>query len=177
MPWKNGGGETTEIAVFPEGASLDDFGWRISRARVERSGPFSPFPGIDRTIVTVDGEGIVLRPEGKAPVRLTRDAPPFSFAGETPIESDVIGGAVIDLNAMTRRGRFRHRLTVVDGAEPFEIAAKPGETIALLPSGRTTIRTQAGEIELSANDAVLLTEDDGRVNVRGVRLYLVRIEP
>ena len=32
MPWKNGGGETTEIAVFPSGAGLDDFEWRISMA-------------------------------------------------------------------------------------------------------------------------------------------------
>ena len=30
MPWKNGGGETTEIAVFPAGAGLDDFDWRVS---------------------------------------------------------------------------------------------------------------------------------------------------
>ena len=28
MPWKNGGGETVEIAVSPEGAALSDFDWR-----------------------------------------------------------------------------------------------------------------------------------------------------
>ena len=57
MPWKNGGGETTEIAVSPEGAGLDDFDWRVSMARVESSGPFSLFAGIDRTLAILEGEG------------------------------------------------------------------------------------------------------------------------
>ena len=35
MRWKNGGGETAEIAVFPQNAGLDDFGWRVSVATVE----------------------------------------------------------------------------------------------------------------------------------------------
>ena len=43
MPWKNGGGETTEIAVSPEAAGLDRFDWRVSMARVARNGPFSEF--------------------------------------------------------------------------------------------------------------------------------------
>ena len=50
MPWKNGGGETVEIAVSPEGAALSEFDWRISMATVATDGPFSIFPGIDRTL-------------------------------------------------------------------------------------------------------------------------------
>ena len=46
-PWKNGGGSTTEIAVWPNGAGLDEFDWRISLATITQSGPFSFFPGID----------------------------------------------------------------------------------------------------------------------------------
>ncbi len=61
MPWKNGAGRTTEIAVYPPGASLDAFLWRVSIADVERDGPFSRFPGIDRTIVLLEGGGMRLR--------------------------------------------------------------------------------------------------------------------
>ncbi|MBV9975040.1 MAG: HutD family protein, partial [Hyphomicrobiales bacterium] len=50
MPWKNGGGETTEIIASPEGAGLDEFDWRISMARVATDGPFSRFAGVDRTL-------------------------------------------------------------------------------------------------------------------------------
>jgi uncharacterized protein len=53
--WKNGGGKTTEIAVWPPGASLDAFDWRISMATVEQDGPFSEFPGIDRTLALLKG--------------------------------------------------------------------------------------------------------------------------
>jgi uncharacterized protein len=57
MPWKNGGGLTAEIAVSPESAGLDDFDWRVSMARVEAGGPFSLFPGVDRTLSILEGEG------------------------------------------------------------------------------------------------------------------------
>jgi len=43
MPWKNGGGVTTEIAIAPEGATLDNFDWRVSTAQVDAAGPFSRF--------------------------------------------------------------------------------------------------------------------------------------
>ena len=54
-PWKNGGGTTAEIAIGPPGATLDAFDWRISMARVASDGPFSSFPGVDRTLSIIDG--------------------------------------------------------------------------------------------------------------------------
>ena len=59
-PWKNGGGTTQEIACWPPGAGLESFSWRISIARIARSGPFSAFPGIDRVITLLDGAGVRL---------------------------------------------------------------------------------------------------------------------
>ena len=43
MPWKNGGGETTEIAVFPPQADLSAFGWRVSMATVASAEPNGQF--------------------------------------------------------------------------------------------------------------------------------------
>ena len=71
MPWKNGAGRTTEIAVHPPGAALDTFAWRVSIADVERDGPFSRFPGIDRTIVLLEGAGMRLR-SGRSDTRVRR---------------------------------------------------------------------------------------------------------
>ena len=59
MPWKNGGGVTIEIAVSPSGSSLDTFDWRVSMATVIEPGPFSSFPGIDRTLCVLTGNGSV----------------------------------------------------------------------------------------------------------------------
>jgi environmental stress-induced protein Ves len=82
MPWKNGKGETVEIAVFPESASVDTFDWRISMAPVVSDGPFSIFPGIDRTLSILTGDGMMLSVEGMAPTILGRKSVPFSFAGD-----------------------------------------------------------------------------------------------
>lgn len=60
MPWKNGGGETREIAIFPPAANLDTLDWRISMAVVAQDGPFSSFPGIDRTLCVIEGAGMEL---------------------------------------------------------------------------------------------------------------------
>ena len=82
VPWKNGGGETIEIAVSPEGAGFADFDWRVSMARVAGDGPFSAFPGIDRTLTVLDGGVLHLSVGGREPVRLAPDSAPFSFAGD-----------------------------------------------------------------------------------------------
>ena len=105
MPWKNGGGRTTEIAVHPAGAALDDFAWRVSIADVERDGPFSRFSGIDRTIVLLQGAGMRFR--GARMVELTTPFEPYSFAGEDAIDCTLVDGAIRDFNAMFRRGRAR----------------------------------------------------------------------
>ena len=60
MPWKNGQGSTTELAIEPPGAALDGFDWRISIAELRGSGPFSTFPGYDRIIVQLDGPPMIL---------------------------------------------------------------------------------------------------------------------
>jgi environmental stress-induced protein Ves len=110
MPWKNGGGLTEEVAVFPSGSGVEAFDWRVSIAHVETDGPFSPFPGIDRTIALLDGAGLALDlPDGRT-VELAPGGAPFSFPGEWRISSRNLDGPTIDLNVMTRRGRCTHQM-------------------------------------------------------------------
>ena len=40
IPWKNGKGQTTELAISENG-SIDDFDWRLSIASVVEDGAFS----------------------------------------------------------------------------------------------------------------------------------------
>ena len=58
-PWKNGGGITREIVCWPPGSGLDDFWWRASVATIDAAGPFSAFPGVDRTIMLLEGAGVL----------------------------------------------------------------------------------------------------------------------
>jgi environmental stress-induced protein Ves len=112
VPWKNGGGTTAEVAAFPEGSGFDTFGWRISMADVASDGPFSIFPGIDRTLIVVEGEGIELDVEGIA-YPLDKASPKLSFSGDDITSGRLLSGPIRDLNVMTRRGQFSHRTRFV----------------------------------------------------------------
>ena len=108
MPWKNGGGETSEIAVSPDGSELDAFDWRVSMARVATDGPFSTFPGVDRTLTVLEGSGLRLKVGDDAAVDLTPDSPPLSFPADVHTAARLLDGPVLDLNVMTRRAAFHH---------------------------------------------------------------------
>jgi len=132
MPWKNGGGETTEVAIAPAGASLEDFAWRISMAKVPNSASFSTFAGVDRTLAVLDGEMIV-HVENSADVRMCARSKPYSFPGDVPTRATVLK-PVVDLNIMTRRGVCSVNLTWIGNCGRFEAAR---ETLLLLQSDAT----------------------------------------
>ncbi len=180
MPWKNGGGETIEIAVAPGNASLETFDWRISRALIRSDGPFSSFPGIDRSIVAIEGDGIFLRLGDGEPMRLSPGDPPLPFAGEMAVESRMIGGEVMDLNVMTRRGRFRHRLSTRDIDRPLAITTPVNGVTAIIADGSAVVRNDNEiEIQLRRNDAVLFEAADGAITLRPeqpCRIFLIEIE-
>ena len=157
MPWKNGGGETTEIAVFPENAGLSDFDWRVSMARVDGSGPFSSFPGIDRTLAILEGAGIVLDVEGQAPKRLVIGSEPHPFPADVATSADLIGGTVIDFNVMSRRGKVEHMVERLRTG----LASPAGSVrLVLCSSGSVAIHSAAGTESLDRHDAALLGQDD-----------------
>jgi environmental stress-induced protein Ves len=116
MPWKNGGGSTQEIACWPPGADMNGFEWRVSLATVDRPGPFSVFPGIDRQIMLLGGDGLHLRGPGWAH-RLGQAWQPFAFAGDDAVDSDLLGGPSQDFNLMQRRGLWHGLLRVVGDAQ------------------------------------------------------------
>lgn len=108
-PWKNGGGETREIAAFPPGAGFDDFAWRLSIATIAEGGAFSRFPGIDRTLILMSGRGVALRLDG-GPDHVLHPGDFLDFAGEQAVRSRLLDGPVQDLNVMTRRGLANARV-------------------------------------------------------------------
>jgi environmental stress-induced protein Ves len=158
MPWKNGGGETVEIAISPDGAGIDDFDWRLSMARVETDGPFSLFAGIDRTLAVLEGEGIFLNVEGQNPLELTRSTAPLSFPADVPTSAALIAGPITDLNMMTRRGKAAHSVTRITVDKAYKLSSKAQELLLFCQSG--TVRVGA--------DAALLLGPRETLHVRGI---------
>ncbi len=104
MPWKNGGGSTRELARHPAHQPDDGtFDWRLSVADVAADGPFSSFPGLDRILVLLSGNGMALSGVGTLRAPLDR----CEFPGETPVHAVLLDGPTRDLNLMWRRDRWR----------------------------------------------------------------------
>ncbi|MDI1479348.1 HutD family protein [Polyangium sp. y55x31] len=106
MPWKNGLGTTTEIAVDPPGAGLDDFVWRLSIADLAASGPFSTFPGIERIILQTEGDPMELVHEARGRRRLSLLSP-YRFDGAWPTHGELGGTPARDFNVMARQAHVR----------------------------------------------------------------------
>lgn len=159
MAWKNGAGETTEIAVWPPGAGLDGFEWRVSMAHVTRDGPFSVFAGVVRTLALLSGDGLRLLIGDAAPVDLHVGAAPLSFPADVPTTATLLGGAVTDLNVMSRRGAWSHRVTRRSlHGERVEVAGKAAFRLCLCHLGRVRVETPDGAAELGPLDAALAAD-------------------
>ncbi|MFC3322605.1 HutD/Ves family protein [Mesorhizobium cantuariense] len=177
MPWKNGGGVTTEIAVSPASAGLDDFDWRVSMARVELSGPFSQFAGIDRTLAVLEGEGIVLEIAGYPPTSINRATALFSFPADVQTSATLIGGPITDLNVMTRRSRMTHSVERLSISTPVEIRTEAGTTVILCLDGEVIVPA-AEPVRLGALDTLVADPDDASLLVQPIHeatLFMIRI--
>lgn len=159
--WKNGGGVTREIAIFPPGTGLDTFDWRVSMATVSAGGPFSLFPGVDRVLAVVEGE-LTLRFEDGPTLAISDASPPAAFPGDIPVAAETPPGPVTDLNVMTRRGRVRAAVTRV-GFEGESGVTAAWRTLILSLHGALRVGQRGAAHELDRFDAVLVEQAAGEV--------------
>ncbi len=113
------GGTTTEVFIWPEGASYAarEFAFRISSARVDLpESDFTPLPGVTRYITPLSG-GFTLTHKTGDPIVLGPLAAPYRFAGG--IDTHCVGTAT-DFNLMLKGEEGE--MTLVQGAAPI----KPG---------------------------------------------------
>lgn len=151
-PWPNGAGRKADIAAGPPG---DDGKpeWLVAFAWLDRDAPFSDYTGHDRTITLVSGVGFALDFADAAPP-LTVDAPfrPTPFDGGVPATCHLPAGPCLVLNAMSRRGLWRHRVAAVTSRAP--LPAIEGERYLVVLRGRCAL---AGTL-LQPRDAARLTD-------------------
>ncbi len=187
MPWKNGGGETFEIAVSPPDATLDTLDWRVSMAVVTQDGPFSLFPGIERTLCILDGPGLQLDFGNDGGTHtVTPDTAPLRFAADRPVHARLLAGTITDLNVMTRRGRYRHavRRLPLDAQQTLTTTAAEQPLLVLCERGsaRCTIAGDT-DIQLDARDCVLIRAASGPISFSAAAstatasLFLIELQP
>jgi environmental stress-induced protein Ves len=156
MPWKNGGGETSEVAVSPSHASLDTLDWRISLASVATDGPFSKFRGVVRTLCVLEGAGIRLYVGGEQTQLLLESSDPYTFDGEIDTTATLVAGPIVDLNVMSRRSGFRHTVKRCERSEPLRIETGADWLIVFCHRGAAECNAGADTALLAFRDCAIL---------------------
>lgn len=154
MPWKNGAGRTSEILCEP---ATGDWRWRLSIAEVEVAAPFSVYPGVERELVLLSGNGLRLHfGDGQVSELL----PPYGelrFPGERQLVGEPIDGPSRDFNLMWKRGELDACLWRRPLAGTMVVFAEPGETWAVhMLTGRGRFADDSGLGAIEPGDTAIL---------------------
>jgi len=106
LPWKNGKGETIELAIN-DNASLDNFSWRISMATVVEDGVFSDFSGYMRNLILIEGNGLNLQHDHNHIDRLSDLLDVATFDGGCTTVGNLHNDAIIDFNVITDKAKYQ----------------------------------------------------------------------
>ncbi len=171
-PWRNGGGQTSEIAVSSAASAGADFDWRLSIARIDGDGDFSAYPGVDRLLMPLSEGGLDLLVDG-----VRRSIPRFEvipFAGEAQVSAVGVSAPSLDLNVMVRR-EFGTASLVCEAVERAHlVSSRSGEVTAIIAlDGGLHVNGEPFDRE----DAVLSDEAE-TIEVEGTgRIAIARVRP
>ena len=179
-PWKNGRGETTEIARAPHPDGTAEFAWRLSKAPIVADGPFSLYPGVDRTTTIIEGQGLELTFDDGSLLRLL-PGEPRTFDGGLAVTGRLIAGPVRAFNVMTARGGWRSTVRVLIPTEGMALPV-PSGGVAFAYGLEGSFGVSVGgesETPVSGGDtAQLIGPAEARLSARlGCRLLVALIEP
>lgn len=155
--WRNGAGWTREILSLPAGG--DDFDWRASIAEIDGDCMFSAFPGCERKLVLLAGEGGALQFDDGRRVEL---APPHGraeFAGECAPRCSVAGRLQV-FNLIHARDRTGAELLHRPLVGPMVFLPEAGvRWLVLLVAGRASLPDHPSRLLLEQGDAMLLSPE------------------
>lgn len=178
MRWKNGLGWTREILRVPEGGGTDAFDWRLSIAEIDHDCVFSTYPGYQRSLVLLEGQGMML---DFADGRQKLLEPPHGradFSGDDELNCRLIDGPTRDFNLIWHPQRvaaeLHHRPIV--GTMVF-FASNDFEWLVFQLSGWAEIKDSDQESRLSPGDCLRIAASAStRVLLEGAgELLVVRI--
>lgn len=170
-PWRNGGGTTRELVVFPV---REHWHWRLSVADIEHDGPFSRFDGVRRWFVVLSGGGVRLDIDGVSH-SLTATSAPLAFDGGAQTHCTLVAGPTRDFNLMISQGRGL--MERVDGEVAKAVSS--GGAVALWSGASPASATFEGiTVELAPHMLAWRHLDlGGRVEVRARNGVWMEISP
>lgn len=169
--WRNGGGRTRVVAQGPPDADEDDFGWRLSVAQVDRSGPFSAYPGVHRQLIVAGDEPLALVVGDER--HDLRPGAVVAFDGGAKVSCEVTGGPVTAINVMTRPG-VTAQVTIEEAAPDLVVTATEGSVLVVALTRHTALGRRG--VTMAPQDTLWL-ETGEQESVSGGRVVVVRLTP
>ncbi|MCR6568521.1 HutD/Ves family protein [Acinetobacter baumannii] len=161
MLWKNGAGFTLEIARSQGEA---DFEWRISMADVSTSGPFSLFPNKQRIISVLEGHGMVLHVDD-LPAKTLNQSDIFAFHGESQVQSELVDGAIRDLNLIYDPAKFHARFQWLNDAAEQVFISSADLIFIFNQGGETQVKVDDHSVQLTAHETLKIERNAGVTSI------------
>jgi environmental stress-induced protein Ves len=162
-PWPNGLGLTRDLAAGNRGEG--GFGWLLSIADLTGDAAFSHFAGCDRVFTLIEGTGVTLALEGRAPLPCLPWVP-ACFPGDLPTHCTMPAGSARAFNLFLDRARYAGQVSVRSIAASHAVPA-PSRTVAIfcaegaleigaeqLQAGDTLLHSGAATIRAAATGAI-----------------------
>jgi len=174
VPWKNGKGVTTELAIN-DGGTLTDFIWRLSIASVIENGVFSNFSGYQRNLVLIEGQGIELCHDNNHTDKLSKLLDFATFDGGSETVGLLPNQAIKDFNIITKHDQCMTKVsTFIE------------HTAITLAEGLNFVFSLAGDVEivqaekpktlcLIKGDLLQIT-DEINIKIIGEQLIVVNLQ-
>jgi environmental stress-induced protein Ves len=158
--WRNGLGWTRQIAASSEG---DDWNWRLSIAEIEQDAAFSTFPGVERELVLLHGNGVRLCFDDGETATLLPPHERHRFSGERGLRGELVDGLTHDFNLMWRPAALDAELLLRPLVGPMLFFADARTHWAIhLVAGQARFDAASGPPPLWAGDTALLYGTPGR---------------
>ena len=184
VPWKNGLGHTTELAIN-DGGTLNDFDWRLSIASVITDGEFSNFFGYQRNLVLIEGNGLTLDHQNDAVDKLTNILDIAKFDGGCRTLGKLSNGSIKDFNIITNKETvntnvrcYREFQEIIVKLTPtslcFAYSLTDDMVVDIFEQKNTSISV-GHLVKLSARDSGL-KNDQLTVSFTGKNMIIIQIE-
>ncbi len=155
--WKNGLGWTREIIREP--ADEERFDWRISLADIDHDCPFSAFPDYRRSLLLLQGSGMVLGFRDGRECLLDQSLARIDFDGSDAPDCRLLAGPTRDFNLMWKPKRVRASLEHHAHGEPLHLSGTPATRwIIHVLNGWTAIGATPDADRALAGDTLALAE-------------------
>ena len=166
MPWANGLGTSYEVASDRDAS--DHWSWRVAIAPVVEDGPFSPLAGVDRELVVIEGNGMVLDVDCKSVECMPSQV--VQFSGDSITFARLVDGPVVDLGLMTVRGSVAGSMSIV-----ADVGDNLGSRVVVALSEKVEIGVEGFSHVLDRLDAVIQKDGSAMCLISGVVACLVVI--